>query len=40
MALAGFIVAGGWAWTKFFAALLLCGAYNFWVCEKVAVREK
>jgi hypothetical protein len=40
VALAGFIVAGGWDWTKFFGALLLCGAYNFWVCERIAVREK
>ncbi|MFZ4398080.1 MAG: hypothetical protein ACOYOU_20900 [Kiritimatiellia bacterium] len=40
VALAGFIVAGGWAWIKFFVALLLCGAYNFWACEKIAAREK
>jgi len=40
VALAGFVVAGGWAWTQFFVTLLLCSAYNFWACERIAVREK
>ncbi len=34
-----FTAAGGVSWPRFFLFFILCGAYNFWTCERIAGRE-
>ncbi len=39
VALRLFASAGGVSWPRFFLFFVICGAYNFWTCERIAERE-
>jgi len=40
LCLVGFSVAGGGPWLKFLAIFILCAAYNYWACERIAERTE
>lgn len=40
VALSGFALKGGADWGRFFGAFLFCALYNYWACERIALKTE